>query len=362
MTNHQHWLLLKILPYPLISAVTAFIYWLLEIGFLSNASAFSSSTSAYNPANSLIGVMLMAVTLGTCIGTIEETVFKTRFYKRPFLIKIGLKIFIYITLLLGLLFVLSLTLGAVNLDQSIFDEASLDSAFAFFTSVTILGVVTYIAFMVGLGLLFSEIIDYLGIDVVGSFFTGKYNKSVIEERIFMFLDMKDSTTIAEKLGHEKHYEFINEYYGDMTNAIIETRGRIYQYVGDEIILSWSLTEGLNNANCLNCFYLIKKALQSKADIYQRKYGVAPGFKAALHYGKVTRGQVGFIKKELLFTGDVLNTTARIQSMCKKLNADFLMSNTLRRLISDTNFEFVDKGSFTLRGRKKEETLVEVLSR
>lgn len=359
MTNRQHWVLLKILPYILISFFSAIVYWLLEIGLLGDNATYPFTNNVYNPTYSLIAVTSMAVVMGAGLGAIEETFFKTKFQSKSFFLKIALKTLTYVSLLLLLLFVQSLILAAINLNKSVFDAVPVNTVLAFFTSITFLGVVVYIGFMIGLGLLSSEIIDYLGIDVVGSFFTGKYNKSVIEERIFMFLDMKGSTTIAELLGHEKHYAFINEYYGDMTNAIIETKGRIYQYVGDEIIISWNLADGLNKSNCINCFYLIKEALQNKKKMYGEKYGVTPAFKAALHYGKVTRGQVGFIKKELLFTGDVLNTTARIQSMCKELHADFLISETLQKLITDPGFNFNNKGAFALRGRKKEETLLEI---
>ena len=216
--------------------------------------------------------------------------------------------------------------------------------------------------MISLALVFSEIIDFLGADVVSSFFTGRYNKSVVEERIFMFLDMKDSTTIAEKLGHQNHYKFINAYYADMTDAIIETTGQIYQYVGDEIVISWNLKDGIRDGNCLKCFFLIKDKIEQNASFYQNEFGELPASRAGLHFGKVTRGQVGFIKKELLYTGDVLNTTARIQSMCKELNADFLISQSLYDLIPDSEFVFIDRGIYSLKGRDRKETLVEVRSK
>lgn len=355
----RHWLFLKLLPYTLISFLSGIVYWMLEVGLLGTDATYPFSEDVYKPGNSFIIVMTAATLLGTGLGVIEETFFKSKFKSRSFISKVALKTLIYLSLLLLFLFAQSLVLNAMNANKSVFNPEIIETALTFFSSLTLLSVVVYSGFMIALGLFSSEIIDYLGIDVVGSFFTGRYNTSVVEERIFMFLDMKSSTTIAEKLGHEKHYEFINEYYGDMTHAIIETKGRIYQYAGDEIIISWSLTEGLHKSNCLNCFFLIKKAIQNKRKTYLDKYGISPEFKAALHYGKVTRGQVGFIKKELLFTGDVLNTTARIQSMCKDLNADFLVSNTLRKLFSDPDFDFVDRGSFSLKGRKKEETLVEI---
>jgi len=172
----------------------------------------------------------------------------------------------------------------------------------------------------------------------------------------MFLDMKESTTIAEKIGHKNHYELINEYYSDMTNAIVQTQGAIYQYVGDEIVVSWKLEEGLKNSNCLQCFFFLEKEIMRKSDHYISKYGVVPGFKAGYHCGEVTRGQVGQIKRDLLCTGDVLNTTARIQGLCNQLGVNLLISAALKEILPKNNFIFNPKGELELKGREKKEEL------
>ena len=50
----------------------------------------------------------------------------------------------------------------------------------------------------------------------------------------MFLDMKSSTTIAEKIGNTQYFNLISEVFGDITDPILETDGELYQYVGDDI--------------------------------------------------------------------------------------------------------------------------------
>ena len=62
------------------------------------------------------------------------------------------------------------------------------------------------------------------------FLIGKYHKPIQEDRIFMFLDMKSSTTIAEKIGHVKYFEMLREYYSDLSNPIVQYHGEVYQYV------------------------------------------------------------------------------------------------------------------------------------
>ena len=64
----------------------------------------------------------------------------------------------------------------------------------------------------------------------------KHLKPKDEKRIFMFLDLKSSTTIAEEIGHRRYFEFISDFIADVTTPILNNHGEIYQYVGDEIVI------------------------------------------------------------------------------------------------------------------------------
>ncbi|HRD52110.1 MAG TPA: adenylate/guanylate cyclase domain-containing protein, partial [Flavobacteriales bacterium] len=64
-----------------------------------------------------------------------------------------------------------------------------------------------------------------------SHFIGRYRQPRQELRIFMFLDMRSSTSIAEDLGHVRYFQLINELFQDITDPIVYSRGEIYQYVG-----------------------------------------------------------------------------------------------------------------------------------
>ncbi|RYY66694.1 MAG: adenylate/guanylate cyclase domain-containing protein, partial [Chitinophagaceae bacterium] len=59
--------------------------------------------------------------------------------------------------------------------------------------------------------------------------------------------------------------------------------------------------------------------------YEKRFGYIPRFKAGVHAGEVTAGFVGVVKKELLYTGDTVNTTARIRSVCHDVNESFVLS-------------------------------------
>ena len=181
---------------------------------------------------------------------------------------------------------------------------------------------------------------------------GDYHRPKVETRIFMFLDIRSSTAMAERLGHVRWFELLNNFFNDITEPILDTRGEIYQYVGDEIIVHWSTKNGLDGSNCLHCFFEISKRMEALGAKYQAAYGVIPRFKAAVHCGNVTIGEIGKIKKDIVFTGDVLNTTARIQELCNEYHVDLLVSqDVIERLPEASEFVIKPVGYIELRGKQ-----------
>jgi len=157
---------------------------------------------------------------------------------------------------------------------------------------------------------------------------GRYRKPKEEKRIFMFLDLKASTTFAENLGHYKYSQLIQDCFYDL-NMIVQTYdAEIYQYVGDEAVLSWTYKRGIKRNNAVELYFKFKERIASRSSYYQEKYGLVPEFKAGIHGGTLMVTEVGSIKKEIAYHGDVINTTARIQSQCNTYNANLLISESL----------------------------------
>ncbi|UEG49103.1 adenylate/guanylate cyclase domain-containing protein [Ferruginibacter lapsinanis] len=153
---------------------------------------------------------------------------------------------------------------------------------------------------------------------------GKYIQPKIEKRIIMFIDLKDSTPIAEKLGHVENFKFIRDFIFHVSMALIEHDGRIYQYVGDEVVVSW-LFEKKNTVKCMNAIIEARKNLQRNGAQFRRSYDIIPEFRVGIHVGDVTVGEIGVIKRDLAMSGDTMNTAARIRSACNELNQKFIMS-------------------------------------
>jgi len=172
--------------------------------------------------------------------------------------------------------------------------------------------------------LYIEINEKYSPGVFWDIFLGKYRQPKIEKRIIMFMDLKDSTPIAEKLGHVENFKFIRDFIYHVSMALIEHNGRIYQYVGDEIVVSW-LSEKKNTNKCMAAIITARRNLQKNSENFRRKYDIVPEFRVGIHMGEVTVGEIGVIKKDLAMSGDTMNTTARIRSACNELNQKFIMS-------------------------------------
>jgi adenylate cyclase len=223
----------------------------------------------------------------------------------------------------------------------------------FFFSYGLLYIVFFWSFVSAVTLVALQVGEKYGPGNFIKLLRGKYYRPKVEKRVFMFLDIRSSTAIAEKLGHEKWFALLNDFFNDITEPIINNEGEIYQYVGDEVIISWPFDRGFSNRNCINCFFDITNMMEARANDYFDRYGVVLTFKAAIHSGQVAVGEIGKIKKDIIFTGDVLNTTSRIQDLCNTYRADLLVSqDVLDKIDSVIGFDVIHMGFVELRGRNQ----------
>ena len=191
----------------------------------------------------------------------------------------------------------------------------------------------------------------LGRGVLAGFLTGRYHRPREEERIFLFLDLVGSTELAERIGHLAFHRLLGDFVADVTEPILVARGEIHSYVGDGIIVSWKPRRGFRHGRCVRCLLDMRRALENRATAYAAAYGCAPAFRAALHVGPVIAGEMGVVKQAIVFLGDTVNTTARIEAACRDLEAAALVSEAVvDRLENRADFEFEDVGPVTLRGK------------
>ena len=206
--------------------------------------------------------------------------------------------------------------------------------------------------------LFSNFLDELhrklGRDAIYNLVLGKYHQVKQEERLFLFIDLNDSTDIAEEMGELEYSHFLQDYFYDISEPIARYFGRVYQYVGDEVVVTWPLQKGLRYAVAVRCYFAVQKQIRRYSAYYEKRYGRVPVFKAALHGGTVVVSEVGKYKSEIAYHGDVLNTTARMLGKCHELASDLLVSNwVIGQTTMPAYLKTDDMGVFQLKGKQQE---------
>jgi len=302
--------------------------------------------------------VMVGCPLGLVFGLLELFVFpkaERRFRQWPFT-----RIFIFKTLLYtAIIYIVALSLAFL---AGLFKGRDINELAGFLMSKEPWILVLYTLVVYSLLIFFLQIHYLLGEGILWKFIRGKYHKPREEERIFMFLDMKSSTTIAEHLGHVHFYRLLNELFHEISEPVLQTKAEIYQYVGDEVVLTWEVKDGLANSNCLKAFFMFQESLLRNRQNYQKDFGVKPEFKAGLHFGKVISAQIGDLKREIVYNGDVLNTAARIQDECNKYGRDCLVSGILMHRLKEMNgFQWEKVDTVTLRGKETEVELFSVMS-
>jgi adenylate cyclase len=194
----------------------------------------------------------------------------------------------------------------------------------------------------------------LGHDALVNFATGKYHEPVEEDRVFMFLDLKEAAKISESLGHKGYHRFLNDFFFDITPAIVESQGEIYQYVGDEVVITWPRRGDTVPADSIYCYFRIAAAVARASDRYEKKYGFIPEFKAGVHYGPVVTGFIGDVKRDVVFQGDTVLTASRIRTECSTVGKNLLLSGEVLRNVNISKSLTPERiGRIRLKGKEKE---------
>jgi adenylate cyclase len=188
----------------------------------------------------------------------------------------------------------------------------------------------------------------IGANALGYFVSGVYHRPRAEERIFMFMDLAGSTQLAERLGSARYFELLRRFVDAPTEPVLETEGEIYQYAGDEVVITWPMETGLRAANCIRCFFLIRPAVLRDCGRYEGEFGALPTFRGGLHGGTVTAGD---LRQQIVFVGDILNTAARLEEYTKRTAFDLVASGAvLEHLALPPDVEATPCGELALRGK------------
>lgn len=190
----------------------------------------------------------------------------------------------------------------------------------------------YILIIVALFLVLIQISKMIGPRILGNMLIGRYHNPVEERRVFLFIDLADSTALARQLGDLGVQRLLTRFFFDMGQPVAENGGEIHAYIGDEAIITWPFAAGVTKGRCVRCFFDIQDALNANAGVYEKLFGVRPKIRASLHGGPVIVSECGDTKRSIVYFGDTMNTTARLEGKAKCLKADLVISKELLQAV------------------------------
>lgn len=168
----------------------------------------------------------------------------------------------------------------------------------------------------------------VGPRVFTRFLLGRYHRPKREQRVFMFLDMANSTQLSEQLGDLQVQSLISRFFFDIAQPVARHRGETHRYIGDEVVVTWPIEKAIEGARCIACVFDIQRTMRKRSDWYRREFGTVPAFRIGMHGGSVVASEIGDSKREIVYFGDTINTAARLCSACKDTGSDALISAQL----------------------------------
>lgn len=299
----------------------------------------------------VLAALLPTILFGSVIVGAEIYLPRTRMGlaldRAPFLLTVGLKSTVYGAIVIA---VLGSKIARWVAAYAVFGPAA--AAQALYLDPLPIAVSIGVVFMtMPSAVMMLQLSGLVGGSTLVNIALGRYHRSHIEERFFLFIDIVGSTPLAERLGPASVHDFLNRVFQIASDPIDDHGGDVYQYVGDEVVITWTLAQGMQDARPIACYFAIKSALQRTAPDFEREFGVVPQLRAALHAGPVITGEVGGSRRAIVFHGDVMNTTSRIENATRELGRLFLVSeDALARVEGREAYVLEDLGPQTLRGR------------
>jgi len=352
MTRVQFFKILFLVTYWVIAAAFIISFEGIALGFKPAADLVTEGMN-YNFPILLITGIFFTFFVGSLMAVFEVLYLSNVLRKKPLGIALFVKTLFYLTNIFFWSSLVTLIFYSYSLDKSLFDAPVLELFYKYLSSPRVFMNMAWWGFTILMSLFILQVSDKFGKGVLLNFILGKYHKPKEEERIFMFLDLTSATTIAEKIGPHKYSSFLKDFFFDLEDAIYKTKGAVFQYVGDEVVIIWDIKKGIEDNNCIRLFFLAEEKIKTAKNNYLERYGVCPKFKAGLHFGKVIITEVGGSKSDIAYHGDTINTAARIRSVCHNYSKRLLLSADLLSLLHDLDKDFSVKsiGVIQLKGKE-----------
>jgi adenylate cyclase len=197
--------------------------------------------------------------------------------------------------------------------------------------------------------------DLIGAQVFLNLLLGRYHRPVHEQRIFLFIDIAGSTAYAETHGDLRAQQYVGAIFAAFAEPVRRHRGEIDDYIGDLAVITWPHARGAQDAACIRCLFAILDEIARNAEDWRKRFGQVPQLRAALHGGSIVTAEIGVDRHKIAYFGDVVNTTARLETLSRHVDASLLISTDLLNRLPPLPPGITARslGSHAIRGRDQQ---------
>jgi adenylate cyclase len=165
--------------------------------------------------------------------------------------------------------------------------------------------------------------------------------------VIWFCDLRDSTPLADSMSRRDFLHLLNEYFECVLGPVRERNGEVLRFIGDAALAIFPVRGDPGRA-CAQALAAAREALE-RMDKLNRGRALPLRFGIGLHLGEVTYGNIGTPTRiEFTVVGAAANEAARIESLCKDLGVNLLVSAPVARELPGP---WRALGAHTLRGAR-----------
>ncbi|MBO0735716.1 MAG: adenylate/guanylate cyclase domain-containing protein [Alphaproteobacteria bacterium] len=218
-----------------------------------------------------------------------------------------------------------------------------------------------IAFSV-VGVVVIRTVHFIGIETLFHLTVGTYHRPVLQEKILVFLDINNSTGLAERLGAVQTKALVGKFLFDISKPITDHGGEIYLYKGDGLIALWDWREAVKGNRILRAIDKVFATIEREQEEYLDQFGVVPSFRIGIHGGEVVVSEQGDTKRAIGVYGSTINIAARMEEAAKVHNVSCVVSGDVAAALGELDGRLQPIGHEKVRGISAEIPIFEYRAR
>jgi len=274
---------------------------------------YISLVNGFSRLYPFINGICIGLLLGLMIGALEVYVFYPKLKQNSFLLMLTVRVTVYTLCIIIIILVIVTVSRAIRHDQSFFTALQSEESMSYIFRGNFRHALLF-TILATILTNFSRLVSFkIGRGILTDFFLGQYHQPKQRERVFVFIQVTNAEVVLRNSKIEAYHQFINELFREISIIAMRHNGYVYEYVDDQIILYWKC-DRRGPIPVISFYQEVSRGIQAQGAYFMRIYNLIPVLQWGAHGGKVIQAEIGELKTEIVFHGDVLNTAARIAAI------------------------------------------------